>query len=39
MIIKLNSAIRDLLMALGLIKSPGLQTVPVRTQQPLQRRR
>lgn len=39
MIIKLKIAMRDLLMAFGLIESPRLQPVPVRTEQPVQRRR
>ena len=39
MIIKLKIAMRDLLMAFGLIESPGLQPVPVRTEQSVQRRR
>lgn len=33
MIVKLTHAMRDVLMALGLIESPRLQPVPLRTQQ------
>lgn len=39
MIIKLKIAMRDLLMAFGLIESPGLQPVPVRAEQQRQHRR
>jgi len=39
MIVKLKSAMRDVLMALGLIETPRLQPVPLRTQQLPRRQR
>lgn len=39
MIVKLKSAMREVLMALGLIETPRLQPVPLRTQQLPRRQR
>lgn len=36
MIVKLKDALREVLLALGLIESPRLQPVPPRSQQPRQ---
>ena len=39
MIVQLTSALREVLMALGLIESPRLQPIPLRSQQPARRQR